>query len=922
MATYAPTHQDPGHHHHHLDERPLSYWWKRAFLWTTLAFAAGFGIVFLLRAIFGLDPLWNAQVYYTVAVSMASVAFTIGIGCFDYWWRWLTGRRVDPEDHSFHGAHSWKDYLKVNTDHKVIGIQYLVAIFFFLLVGGLFALLVRTELATAGETIGDAETYNGLFSVHATLMIFLFVIPAFAALVNYVLPIMIGAKDMAFPRMNALSFWLLLPGGVMMAASPAVGMFSAGWTAYVPLANQIGTGQTLFEVGVQVVGASSIMSAINILVTVFTMRAPGMTVWRMPLLVWGSATQSALVVFGTPFIAGSQFMTLFDRVMGTNFFNAAQGGDIIMYQHVFWFYSHPAVYIMILPGFGIISEVIATFSRKPIFGYRAIAFSTVAIAVLGFGVWAHHMFVSGMASWLRVPMMITTIIIAVPTGVKVFGWLGTLWRGKIHLKTPMLYALGFVFSFVIGGLSGVILGTIPTDIQVTDTYFIVAHIHYVFVAGSLMTIMAGVFYWYPKMTGRMYNERLGQWSFWLMFIGLNATFMPMHWLGLQGMPRRVAAYDERFAGLNVFISAASLLMGIATLLIIYNLIISLRKGEKAPWNPWRSRSLEWLVSSPPSLFNFEATPQVVGGPYQYGIPGARHAVVFAPEEVGGGEYVEVPTKTILVVANQTVASQPLIDEVRHRASEGFWRFTFAVPLEGGDRRSAERRLQTALSALAQDGLDASGSVVDGDPFTAARAIMDEEDVQEVIVATFPTGESAWMDDDVVDRLRKQTGLGLSRVVVRPEEALRPLSAARPSGRVAIIADHALGADGLTEAVAAMADQGAVNIVLIAPLALTVPGWTDEAGRRRDEVTNRMQASLVSLGRQGLHAEGEVVDGPAESAADLAVKEYGAGRVVLAVTARGPLDSADVLSAVQSAAGRAQVDRIVVDAEAPAAPAGS
>ena len=403
------------------------------------------------------------------------------------------------------------------------------------------------------------------------------------------------------------------------------------------------------------VGASSIATAINFLVTIFTMRAPGMTVWRMPLLVWANATTSALVVFGTPFIAGSQFMTLFDRVMGTNFFNPAGGGDVIMYQHVFWFYSHPAVYIMMLPGFGIVSEVIATFSRKPIFGYRALAFSTVAIAVLGFGVWAHHMFVSGMAAWLRVPMMITTIIIAIPTGVKVFSWLGTIWGGKLHLKTPMLFAMGFIFTFVIGGLSGVMLGTIPVDIQVTDTYFVVAHIHYVFVGGSVFTIFAGVYYWFPKMTGRMYNERLGQWSFWLMFVGFNATFMPMHWLGLQGMPRRVAAYDSRFENLNIVISAASLIMTVAILIFFYNMITSWHHGPKAPWNPWRGRTLEWLVSSPPSLFNFEATPQVVGGPYQYGVPGARHAVVFAPEEIGG-ELTETEKRTILVIANETVAS--------------------------------------------------------------------------------------------------------------------------------------------------------------------------------------------------------------------------------------------------------------------------
>jgi cytochrome c oxidase subunit 1 len=920
MATHAPTHSDPSGHAHHVDPRPLSYWWKRAVLWSAGSALFALGLIWLMRTIFGMEPLWVAQVYVTAIAALTTIGFLIGIGCFDWWWQWMTGRRVDGEDHSMHGAHSWRDYFKVNTDHKVIGVQYMAIVFTFFVLAGLFAEAVRAELFTSGQTLGDGETYNGLFSVHATVMIFLFVIPAFAGLANFILPIMIGAKDMAFPRLNALSVWMLIPGGLMMIISPVFGAFSAGWTAYVPLATQGGTGATLFEVGVQVVGASSIATAINFLVTIFTMRAPGMTVWRMPLLVWANATTSALVVFGTPFIAGSQFMTLFDRVIGTQFFDPSGGGDVISYQHIFWFYSHPAVYIMMLPGFGIISEIIATFSRKPIFGYRALAFSTVAIAVLGFGVWAHHMFVSGMAAWLRVPMMITTIIIAIPTGVKIFSWLGTMWGGKLHLKTPMLFAMGFIGVFVIGGLSGVMLAVIPVDIQVTDTYFVVAHIHYVFVGGSVFTIFAGVHYWFPKMTGKMYNETLGMISFWIIFIGFNATFMPMHWLGIQGMPRRVSAYDERFEAVNQFIGIASIVMTLGFLVFFYNMITSWRSGPKAPWNPWRGRTLEWLVSSPPSLFNFEATPQVVGGPYQYGIPGARHAVVFAPEEIGG-ELTETEKRTIVVIANETVASAALIDEVRHRASEGLWRFTFAVANEGGDSRAADRRLQVALSVLAEAGIDASGTVVEGDPFAAAAAITAEEDVHEVMLATFPTGQSGWMADDMVDRLRKSTGLGVTRVVVRAEEARAPLS--RPGvSQVAVVADEGLGTAGLVAALRERADRQPIGVVLLSPMHLSGPGWTDEAEEQRTAAFERVRVAIDALQSVGVQSRGEVLDGDAAAAAGIAVGEHHADEILVIAARGGRLESDEALAAVRAAAGSVPVERIVVDAEAPASPSGS
>jgi cytochrome c oxidase subunit 1 len=610
----------------------------RAALGIAIGVGVAMAITTVVRASYGhgtYHHYFDSTAWVTVSLISAPFGFLIGLGAFDYWFRWAAGRPTVPDDHSSHGARSWHDYFRVNTDHKVIGIQYTVTSFFFLLVGGLIALLMRAELAQPGAQFVDANTFNGLFSVHATILIFLFVIPVFAGLANFVLPLMIGAPDMAFPRLNALSYWLLPIAGLMMLGSflcPG-GSFATGWTAYAPLSSYAPLGQTFFNLGVQFAGASSIATALNFLVTIITMRAPGMSFFRMPLLVWANFSTSLLVVIATPFIAASQFFTLLDRALGFNFFEASKGGDVLMYQHVFWFYSHPAVYIMMLPGFGIVSEVLAVKSRKPIFGYRMMAFSLLAIVVLGFTVWAHHMFTSGMPGWVRIPMAITTVIIAVPTGIKIFSWLATLWRGVLHLDTPMLFALGFLTMFTLGGISGVMLAMVPFDIHVTDTYFVVAHIHYVLFGGSLMTIFAGVYYWFPKMTGRMFDQRLGRIHFWTTFIFFNLTFAPMHILGLQGMPRRVADYAAKFADLNLFISIASFGIGISTLVFVYNMITSWRGGPRAVANPWRALTLEWQVSSPPPIFNFDVIPTVVGGPYEYGVPGAVHGVFKGGAEV-------------------------------------------------------------------------------------------------------------------------------------------------------------------------------------------------------------------------------------------------------------------------------------------------
>jgi cytochrome c oxidase subunit 1 len=620
--------------------------WYRALLCTVAAAAFGFGLVVLLRSISGLSAFQSEQTGYPqviVPLITAPLGFLAGIGCFDYWIRWGLGLPTVPDDHSSHGAHTWKDYFKVNTDHKVIGIQYIVTSFIFFLIGGMMAMLIRAELAQPGTQIVSAGTFNSLFSTHAVLMIFVFIIPMFAGIANYVLPLMIGAPDMAFPRLNALSYWMLPMAGIVFLASFLApgGAFDAGWTGYAPLSTGAPLGQSFFNVGVQLAGFSSIFTALNFLVTIITMRAPGMTFWRMPLLVWANLSTSLLVVAATPFISGVQFMVLFDRLMHTNFFQFGAGGDVISYQHIFWFYSHPAVYIMILPGFGIISEVISVHSRKPIFGYRLMALALIGIVVLSYSVWAHHMFVAGMFSWLRVPMMFTTLLIAVPTGIKIFSWLGTLYFGKIHTKsTAMLFALAMIVTFSVGGISGVMLGMVPFDIHVSQTYFIVAHIHFVLFGGSVFTIFAGLYHWFPKMTGRMYDEKLGRVHFWGTLIGTWGTFIPMHWVGMDGMPRRVADYAAQFGNWNLLISCFAFMLGAIQLVFVYNMIVSWRFGPKAPDNPWSGKSIEWLVSSPPPIFNFDEIPRVVGGPYEYGIPGARHAIMS-----GGGAEVPAPAHT-------------------------------------------------------------------------------------------------------------------------------------------------------------------------------------------------------------------------------------------------------------------------------------
>ena len=461
------------------------------------------------------------------------------------------------------------EYLRWSVDHKIIGVQYGVAALLFFIVGGAMAMGIRLELWTPElDFMVSGSAYNSLFTMHGTIMIFLFIIPMWAAYGNYVVPLQLGAKDMAFPWLNAFAFWLIPPAGVVMLLGYFVNPAEAGWTSYPPLSTLFsGDGQTLWALGAHLLGISSILGSINFIVTILNMRPPEMTIWRMPLLCWAVLATSIIAVMATPFLAGALTLLLLDRMAGTTFFDAAGGGDVLLWQNIFWFYSHPAVYIMVLPGMGVLSEVLSIHSRKPVFGYRMIGLSSMSIAIVGFTVWAHHMFTS-LQPELRIPFMITTMIIAVPTGIKMFSWLGTIWGGKIRFTSAMLFALGFMSMFVIGGVTGVMLAALPFDIHVHDTYFVVSHFHFVLFGGSVFAIYSALYHWFPKITGRMMNERLGKLHFVLTYFGFLFTFFPMHIVGMLGMPRRVAVYDPAFTDFNRLISFSAFVLGFSTFIAI------------------------------------------------------------------------------------------------------------------------------------------------------------------------------------------------------------------------------------------------------------------------------------------------------------------------------------------------------------------
>ena len=496
-------------------------------------------------------------------------------------------------------------------DHKKIGIMYVVSSFLFFLVGGLLALVIRSELAAPGLQFVSEATYNSIFGLHAINMIFLFVMPMLTGLGNYIVPLQVGAADMAFPRVNALSFWVFLGGGALIELSFLFGGAPTGWTMYAPLSTHTPeTGVNLLVLGLIMTGISSILGSINFLVTIFRLRAPGMNLLRMPMFCWTQLVTSVLLLFSIPVVTAGLIMIFIDRNYGGGFFEPALGGNPILWQHVFWFFGHPEVYILILPAFGIVSEIVPVFSRKPLFGYKAFVVATASIGALGFTVWAHHMFTTG-AVYLPF-FAFFTFLIAVPTGVKFFNWLATMWGGKLTFDTPMLYACGFIALFLIGGLDGAFLAVVPFDFMVQDTYWVVSHIHYVLVAGSVFAIFAALFYWFPKMSGRKLDERLGKVQFWTLFIGTNLTFFPQHLLGLDGMIRRIADYSANagWTELNFLSSIGAFVIAFAVLIFMWNVFATLRKPADATDDPWDANTLEWATTSPPPVYNFDSLPPV------------------------------------------------------------------------------------------------------------------------------------------------------------------------------------------------------------------------------------------------------------------------------------------------------------------------
>lgn len=604
--------------------RFLYYAGASAYAWGIMGQAIGFllgiGFVNMFRTMAGLEATLLTEPSFVFGGIVSVIGFMMGTGALTDWMLWIGGHETPLHHGAPEGMPEWFRYFSVDVNHKVIGIQYGFTSILVLLVGGIFAIIFRLELAAPGLQFLEPDQYNTLFSAHGIIMI-VSILLGVGAMVNYLAPVMIGASDMAFPRLNAFSYWIGVPSFLLLLLGMMVGGWDTGWVAYSPLALRTAMGVQMFMLGFYMNGFSSIASSINTIVTVAYMRAKGMTLFRMPIFVWAALATSLIQFTATQTVGVALTMTIAERSLGLTFFDPVNGGNPILYQHLFWFYSHPAVYVFILPGLGIISELLPVFSRKPLFGYKWIALSSLGIALVGFLVWAHHMFTSGMNDALRIPFMITTMLVAVPTGIKFFSWMATMWEGKLSFETPMLFTLGAISVFLIGGISGPILGTIPTDLHLHDSYWVVGHFHATMFGGFIFPFCAALYYWYPKMTGHMYKEWLGKLHFWLMVPGFWVMSFGQMSVGIDGMRRRIVDYDPALGiqGRHIMITIAALVIGWSILIMIYNFVTSARTEPVAGRNPWRSRSPEWQAPSPLPEFNYDVPFEVVGDPYDYGL---------------------------------------------------------------------------------------------------------------------------------------------------------------------------------------------------------------------------------------------------------------------------------------------------------------
>ena len=612
-----------------LNRGALSVSIFRGVVFQVLGTLLGIALVMLIRLLVGM-PAWNPEPVWVGGALVGVVAFIYGTGVLGDWFKVMNGEDVSEHPKDFFES-GWKRYLSISFDHKVIGIQYGVTSVIVFMTAGFFALVFRTELLTPSLSFLSAENFNSLMSLHGIVMIY-GILLGVGAMMNYLVPLLIGASDMAFPRLNAFAYWINVPAGVVLLSSLFFGGFDTGWTGYPPLSVQAPLGVQMFFLGVYVFGMSSILGALNVIVTIIRLRAQGMNYFRMPIFVWASLATSIISLTATQLIGLSFQLVMFERLFNMNLFNGFRGGDPVLFQHLFWFYSHPAVYVFILTGLGVISELLPVYTRKPLFGYRWVALSSMGIALVGFTVWAHHMFTSGMASYLRVPFMYTTLLVAVPTGVKFFSWVGTMWRGKMTFQTPMLFVLGAISIFLLGGLSGPINGTIATNLHLHDTYFIVGHFHATMFGGYVFPFIAAIYYWYPKATGKMYNETLGKIHFYIMLPAFYLQSLGQMQVGLLGMRRRIAEYDPalQITDTQIWITIAGFAIGISMIIFIINLVYSARRGEVAAANPWRSRSPEWMLPSPIPVHNYGRPIEVIGEPYDYGLVGSTY--VDLPQE--------------------------------------------------------------------------------------------------------------------------------------------------------------------------------------------------------------------------------------------------------------------------------------------------